>query len=192
MRAIVLIPWAIPTVVSAKMWNWMLHDQFGVINDMLLRLGPDRRAHRLDGQSRHGALDRRHGRRVEDDALHGAADPRGPADAAGRHLRGGAGRRRASRARVLPGDAAADPAGPARRDHLPRPRCAARLRPDLRADRQFPRHHVDVGLCAPAARGFPGGRLRLGRLDADFPHHRASRRHHLVVGRVRLGGGGAR
>jgi len=39
MRAIILIPWAIPTVVSAKMWNWMLHDQFGVINDMLLRAG---------------------------------------------------------------------------------------------------------------------------------------------------------
>jgi trehalose/maltose transport system permease protein len=38
-RAIVLIPWAIPTVVSARMWNWMLHDQFGVVNDMLLRLG---------------------------------------------------------------------------------------------------------------------------------------------------------
>lgn len=39
MRAVILIPWAIPTVVSAKMWNWMLHDQFGVINDMLLRIG---------------------------------------------------------------------------------------------------------------------------------------------------------
>jgi trehalose/maltose transport system permease protein len=39
MRAIVLIPWAIPTVVSAKMWNWMLHDQFGVINAMLLNVG---------------------------------------------------------------------------------------------------------------------------------------------------------
>jgi trehalose/maltose transport system permease protein len=39
MRAIVLIPWAIPTVVSARMWNWMLHDQFGVVNDILLRLG---------------------------------------------------------------------------------------------------------------------------------------------------------
>jgi trehalose/maltose transport system permease protein len=38
-RAIVLIPWAIPTVVSARMWNWMLHDQFGVVNDLLLRLG---------------------------------------------------------------------------------------------------------------------------------------------------------
>ncbi|POF28000.1 carbohydrate ABC transporter permease [Roseibium marinum] len=38
-RAAVLIPWAIPTVVSAKMWGWMLHDQFGIINDMLMRVG---------------------------------------------------------------------------------------------------------------------------------------------------------
>jgi trehalose/maltose transport system permease protein len=39
LRAVVLVPWAIPTIVSARMWNWMLHDQFGVINDLLLRLG---------------------------------------------------------------------------------------------------------------------------------------------------------
>ncbi|SMF51479.1 carbohydrate ABC transporter permease [Pseudogulbenkiania subflava] len=39
LRAAVLVPWAIPTVVSAKMWTWMLHDQFGVINAMLLALG---------------------------------------------------------------------------------------------------------------------------------------------------------
>ena len=38
-RAAVLVPWAIPTVVSAKMWAWMLHDQFGVINDLLLHAG---------------------------------------------------------------------------------------------------------------------------------------------------------
>ena len=38
-RAIVLIPWAIPTIVSAKIWGWMLHDQFGVVNDLLLRAG---------------------------------------------------------------------------------------------------------------------------------------------------------
>ncbi|AML53338.1 carbohydrate ABC transporter permease [Falsihalocynthiibacter arcticus] len=38
-RAAVLIPWAIPTIVSAKMWAWMLHDQFGIINDMLQSLG---------------------------------------------------------------------------------------------------------------------------------------------------------
>ena len=38
-RAAVLIPWAIPTIVSARMWAWMLHDQFGILNDMLMRLG---------------------------------------------------------------------------------------------------------------------------------------------------------
>ncbi|WP_051311554.1 carbohydrate ABC transporter permease [Zooshikella ganghwensis] len=38
-RAAVLIPWAIPTIVSARMWSWMLHDQFGVINDLLILCG---------------------------------------------------------------------------------------------------------------------------------------------------------
>jgi trehalose/maltose transport system permease protein len=38
-RAAILIPWAIPTIVSAKMWAWMLNDQFGIINDIFLSLG---------------------------------------------------------------------------------------------------------------------------------------------------------
>jgi trehalose/maltose transport system permease protein len=38
-RAAVLVPWAIPTIVSAKMWSWMLHDQFGILNQGLLALG---------------------------------------------------------------------------------------------------------------------------------------------------------
>jgi trehalose/maltose transport system permease protein len=38
-RTAVLVPWAIPTIVSAKMWGWMLNDQFGVINTYLLDLG---------------------------------------------------------------------------------------------------------------------------------------------------------
>jgi trehalose/maltose transport system permease protein len=38
-RAAILIPWAIPTIVSARMWSWMLNDQFGIINDILLNLG---------------------------------------------------------------------------------------------------------------------------------------------------------
>jgi trehalose/maltose transport system permease protein len=38
-RAAILIPWAIPTIVSAKMWSWMLNDQFGIINVVLLNLG---------------------------------------------------------------------------------------------------------------------------------------------------------
>lgn len=39
LRAAVLVPWAVPTVVSAKLWSWMLNDQFGVINAMLVALG---------------------------------------------------------------------------------------------------------------------------------------------------------
>ena len=39
LRAAVLIPWAIPTVVSAKMWAWMLQDVYGVVNAVLLQLG---------------------------------------------------------------------------------------------------------------------------------------------------------
>lgn len=37
-RTAVLIPWAIPTIVSAKMWAWMMNDQFGVLNHVLLSL----------------------------------------------------------------------------------------------------------------------------------------------------------
>lgn len=39
LRASVLIPWAIPTVVSAQMWNWMYNDLYGVLNHMFMALG---------------------------------------------------------------------------------------------------------------------------------------------------------
>ncbi|WP_425490027.1 carbohydrate ABC transporter permease [Azospirillum tabaci] len=39
LRAAVLIPWAIPTVVSAQMWGWMFHDLYGVVNAILMGLG---------------------------------------------------------------------------------------------------------------------------------------------------------
>jgi trehalose/maltose transport system permease protein len=38
MRAVMLVPWAIPTVVAAQMWKWMLDDTFGVVNDLGVRL----------------------------------------------------------------------------------------------------------------------------------------------------------
>jgi trehalose/maltose transport system permease protein len=38
-RAAVLVPWAIPTVVAAQMWNWMYHDLYGVLNYVLLSVG---------------------------------------------------------------------------------------------------------------------------------------------------------
>jgi trehalose/maltose transport system permease protein len=38
MRAVMLVPWAIPTVIAAQMWNWMYNDVYGVINSALVRL----------------------------------------------------------------------------------------------------------------------------------------------------------
>jgi multiple sugar transport system permease protein len=38
-RAAVLVPWAIPTVVSALMWKFMFNDQLGVINDIFVKAG---------------------------------------------------------------------------------------------------------------------------------------------------------
>jgi trehalose/maltose transport system permease protein len=37
-RTAILIPWAIPTVVSSQMWAWMYNDVIGVLNDLLQRL----------------------------------------------------------------------------------------------------------------------------------------------------------
>jgi trehalose/maltose transport system permease protein len=37
MRAVMLVPWAIPTVVAAKIWQWMLDDTYGVVNDLGMR-----------------------------------------------------------------------------------------------------------------------------------------------------------
>jgi multiple sugar transport system permease protein len=38
-QAAILFPWALPTVINAKVWAWMLHPDFGVISDILVRLG---------------------------------------------------------------------------------------------------------------------------------------------------------
>src|SRR3954451_23233883 len=38
-RASTLIPWALPTAVLAWAWTWIFNDQFGVMNDLLHRLG---------------------------------------------------------------------------------------------------------------------------------------------------------
>lgn len=43
LRTSMLVPWAIPTVVSSSMWNWMLNGNYGVINDILVN-----RLHILD------------------------------------------------------------------------------------------------------------------------------------------------
>ncbi|MBI3289479.1 MAG: sugar ABC transporter permease, partial [Elusimicrobia bacterium] len=38
-RAAVLIPWALPTAVMAMAWRWIFNADYGVIGDMMFRLG---------------------------------------------------------------------------------------------------------------------------------------------------------
>ncbi|MBF2078645.1 MAG: sugar ABC transporter permease [Synechococcales cyanobacterium T60_A2020_003] len=38
-RTIAIIPWALPTALIALAWTWIFNDQYGVANDILLRLG---------------------------------------------------------------------------------------------------------------------------------------------------------
>ncbi|MFC7078477.1 carbohydrate ABC transporter permease [Haloarcula halophila] len=38
-QAAILFPWAIPTVINARIWAWMFNGQYGVVNDLLIRIG---------------------------------------------------------------------------------------------------------------------------------------------------------
>lgn len=38
-RSLILIPWALPSVVIGLMWSWIYHPQVGVLNDLLMRCG---------------------------------------------------------------------------------------------------------------------------------------------------------
>ncbi|MBE9225989.1 sugar ABC transporter permease [Phormidium sp. LEGE 05292] len=38
-RTAAIIPWALPTALIALAWAWIFNDQFGIVNDILLRLG---------------------------------------------------------------------------------------------------------------------------------------------------------
>jgi len=38
-RALIIVPWALPSVVIALMWVWMYDSNYGIINDTLMRLG---------------------------------------------------------------------------------------------------------------------------------------------------------
>lgn len=39
LKVVLLLPWAIPNVVSARLWQWMFHSEAGIINHVLLTLG---------------------------------------------------------------------------------------------------------------------------------------------------------
>ncbi|GLK65337.1 MULTISPECIES: carbohydrate ABC transporter permease [Paracoccus] len=38
-RALIIIPWALPSVVIALMWAWVYDSNYGILNDLLLRVG---------------------------------------------------------------------------------------------------------------------------------------------------------
>jgi multiple sugar transport system permease protein len=38
-RTSAILPWALPTALIGLAWGWIFNDQFGVVNDLLLRLG---------------------------------------------------------------------------------------------------------------------------------------------------------
>lgn len=38
-RTIVIVPWAIPPVVSGHMWKWIFNGEYGALNGLLLQLG---------------------------------------------------------------------------------------------------------------------------------------------------------
>jgi len=38
-RALMMVPWAVPAVVSGIIWKWMFSPDFGVISDLLMKIG---------------------------------------------------------------------------------------------------------------------------------------------------------
>jgi ABC-type sugar transport system permease subunit len=39
LRSIVILPWAIPTIVNGSLWKWIYNGEYGIMNAILLRLG---------------------------------------------------------------------------------------------------------------------------------------------------------
>jgi multiple sugar transport system permease protein/N,N'-diacetylchitobiose transport system permease protein len=39
LRALILIPWAVPTIVNGALWQWIYQSNFGALNGLLLELG---------------------------------------------------------------------------------------------------------------------------------------------------------
>ncbi|MCD6396558.1 MAG: sugar ABC transporter permease, partial [Spirochaetaceae bacterium] len=39
MRALIIIPWAIPTIVNGVLWRWIYQPNFGALNGLLYQLG---------------------------------------------------------------------------------------------------------------------------------------------------------
>ncbi|UKS23844.1 sugar ABC transporter permease [Paenibacillus sp. HWE-109] len=38
LRSIIILPWAVPTIVNAAMWKWIYHPEYGALNGLLAQL----------------------------------------------------------------------------------------------------------------------------------------------------------
>ena len=141
LRTVVLVPWAVLTVVTAIMWQDDLRPEPRVREPVA------RHQHRLARRGATGADRDDHRRRLEDRAVHGAAAARRPPGHPVGDLRGGEGRRRDGVAAVPADHAAAADAGAARRADLPHAGRAA-----------------DRSTCRRCSRTAPTGRRRLSLL----------------------------
>lgn len=39
LRAIIIVPWAIPPIISAMIWKWLVHSNVGIVGYILIKLG---------------------------------------------------------------------------------------------------------------------------------------------------------
>jgi multiple sugar transport system permease protein len=37
-RGLILVPWAVPTIVNANLWNWILNTNYGILNRVLIKM----------------------------------------------------------------------------------------------------------------------------------------------------------
>ena len=38
-RCLIMLPWVLPSIIGSMVWKWMYHSDFGILNEILVRLG---------------------------------------------------------------------------------------------------------------------------------------------------------
>lgn len=64
-RIILMVPWVLPSVVSAMVWDWSYHPDYGILNEILKKNRPDIREPELDILCEDGTFIRDHCERLE-------------------------------------------------------------------------------------------------------------------------------
>ena len=137
-RTIVVLPWALPTIVNGAMWRYIFNAQYGVLNAMLTQVGLQNHYHAwLNSQT--FALNAVIFADVwKNTSLVAFFLLAGPDDDPARSVRGGAGRRRERLAGVPAHHAADAEAGDRRRARAAHDRGLQGLRHHLRDDARRP------------------------------------------------------